>query len=157
MLLITCLTSAISPHIDPVASRQKQTSIKPKAGICKSSLDFVLNFVALLVFDCLLSLLADLAAGNDEMGTGGPGIINGIDLDAGGTFPPVEALLAIPFFFGAALGYFFPFFTTLAMSFIVLVAPNRMLVLFSGAKDFPGALLLKILPPTLPILDLNLF
>ena len=57
------MACSIYPYIELVASMQKQTSINPKAGICRSSLELVLNLVTLLE---LLSLLPVLLTGYEE-------------------------------------------------------------------------------------------
>lgn len=61
--------------MDPVASKQKQTSIKPKAGIGMSSLKLGFNFVALMLL--LLSVFMTPVTG------GRTGAIGGIARTAG--------------------------------------------------------------------------
>lgn len=55
MVSITDWAAAISPHIEPVASRQKQTSMNPNAGSGISSLKLGLSLVAFTLL--LLSVL----------------------------------------------------------------------------------------------------
>lgn len=55
MVSITDWAAAISPHIEPVASRQKQTSMNPNAGRGISSLKLGLSLVAFTLL--LLSVL----------------------------------------------------------------------------------------------------